>query len=291
MGANLQTDFISLRNDLLFHMVFTRNSKALNGLIRSLLNLPEDGISGIEVLNPMQYSESTLSKLTVLDLKVHLDAGRYVLVEMQVRRFDYWTNRTMAYACRQVADQVVGDFDYGKMEPVIQVSIMDHSLFPDHRRFFSRYLPKDEEGYLYSDMLQFYVMDLTQLESATEEQFRQGLVEWGRIFRANSWAEIEAIENPGVKEASKTMQFILSNPTERELIRTMMDAEIDHRTQIRAAESRGETRGIELGKKLGEAHGKTTAHQEDARRMKEDGMSPEIISKYTGLTLQDIASL
>ena len=132
-----------------------------------------------------------------------------------------------------------------------------------------------------------YVMDLTQLESATEEQFRQGLVEWGRIFRANSWAEIEAIENPGVKEASKTMQFILSNPTERELIRTMMDAEIDHRTQINAARARG----IELGKKLGEAHGKTTAHQEDARRMKEDGMSPENISKYTGLTLQDIASL
>ena len=113
MGAE-QTEYISLRNDLLFHMVFTRNPVALKALLAALLGMPEAEIDRIEVLNPMQYSEVVTTKLTVLDLKVHLNGGSYILVEMQVRRFDFWTNRTLAYASRAVADQVKGhsDFNY-----------------------------------------------------------------------------------------------------------------------------------------------------------------------------------
>ena len=117
-------------------MVFTKNEEALKGLLSALLNIPKEEILDTEVLNPMQYSDVIDTKLTVLDLKVHLNSNRYVLVEMQVRRFEYWTNRTVVYTCRQVADQAHDDFDYGKLEPVIQISIMDYTLFPDHRKFF-----------------------------------------------------------------------------------------------------------------------------------------------------------
>ena len=55
-------------------------------------------------------------------MKVHLNDQKYILVEMQVRKFENWTNRTVVYTCRQVADQANGDFDYGKLEPVVQIS-------------------------------------------------------------------------------------------------------------------------------------------------------------------------
>ena len=203
MGAE-QTEYISLRNDLLFHMVFTRNPVALKALLAALLGMPEAQIDRIEVLNPMQYSEAVTTKLTVLDLKVHLNGGSCILVEMQVRRFDFWTNRTLAYASRAVADQVKGEFDYGKLEPVIQISIMNYSLFPEHKRFFAKYTPRDEEGFEYTNKLRFYVLDLTQIGAATGEQKRQGLVEWAKAFRAKSWDEVNSIENSGVKEAAKT---------------------------------------------------------------------------------------
>ena len=61
-----ETDYISLTNDLLFHMVFTRNLDALKGLLAVMLNLPELSIKEIEVLNPMQYSEVKDSKLKSL---------------------------------------------------------------------------------------------------------------------------------------------------------------------------------------------------------------------------------
>ena len=42
MSENNETTYVSLRNDLLFHMVFTRNEEALNGLLSVLLNIPEE---------------------------------------------------------------------------------------------------------------------------------------------------------------------------------------------------------------------------------------------------------
>ena len=138
----------------------------------------------------------------------------------------------MGYACRQIADQIHSDFDYGKLEPVIQISIMDHSLFPDHKKFFNEYIPQDKEDYPYTDKLKFLVMDLTQIEEASQEQKDQGLVEWAKAFRANSWEEVNDIDNSGVKEAARTMQLIMSNPTEREMIRMRQDVENDWRTIV-----------------------------------------------------------
>ena len=234
MSENAGNAYVSLTNDLLFHMVFTRNAEALKGLLSTLLNIHEEDILRVEVLNPMQYSEVVDSKLTVLDLKVHMNDNTFVHVEMQVRKFEHWTNRTVGYACRQIADQIHGDYDYSKLEPVIQISIMDYSLFPDHKRFFKRYIPQDDEGYAYTDKIQFYVMDLTQSSEASQEQKEQGLVEWANAFKATSWEEVNQIQNSGVKEAAKTMQLIMSNPTEREMIRMRQDAQSDWTTTVKA---------------------------------------------------------
>ena len=307
MGIGQTMEYVSLRNDLLFHMVFSRNQAALKALISALLGIPEAQIKRIEVLNPMQYSESIGTKLTVLDLKVHLNDGTYILVEMQVRKFKFWTNRTLAYASRVVADQVTDDFEYGSLEPVIQISIMDYSLFPDHRRFFAQYTLRDKENYEYTDKLRFCVLDLTQIDAATDEQKRQGLVEWAKAFRARSWAEVNEIENTGVKEAAKTMQTIMANSVERELIRMRQDAARDWITQIRAAERRGARvaqKAVEQAEAQAEAQAARAAQAEAratqaaaqgkaemARGMKRDGVDPALISKYSGLTLTEIAVL
>ena len=265
------TEFVSLRNDLLFHMVFTRNKKALKGLLSVMLNIPVEQIKDTDVLNPMQYSDAIDAKLTVLDLKVHLNDNSFILVEMQVRKFEEWTNRTVVYTCRQVADQAQDDFDYNKLEPVIQISIMDHTLFPDHKRFFKPYRVVDDEGYLYTDKIQFWVMDLTQIDQATEEQKAQGLVEWANAFRADSWDEVNQIQNLAVKEAAKTMELILTNPAERELIRMRQAAQSDWITMKNSERKAGKL--------------------EMARGLKKDGVDPAIIAKNSGLSLAEIAEL
>lgn len=242
-------DFIPLTNDLLFHMVFTKNPAALRNLLSCLLNIPESEILDIEILNPMQYNEQFDMNLTILDLKLHLNNKQYVLVEMQVRKFNYWPERTLIYACRQIADQDKGEsFDYGKIQPVVQIAIMDHTLFPKHKRFFTCYELKDEEGFLYSDKLRFLVMDLTAISEASDKEKEQGLVDWAEAFKANDWETVEQSENRGVREAMETMKLIMANPGERQLLEYRRKAEVDRRSMIASARQEGEI----IGEKLGE---------------------------------------
>ncbi len=130
-------------------------------------------------------------------------------------------------------------------------------------------------------------VSLTQTDTATSEQEVQGLVEWAKAFRADSWEKVHGLGNPGIKEAVKTMELIMSNPTERDLIRARMDAEIDHRTLMHEAEARGEEKGEARGKAIGKAD----AHKQDALRMKELGMPSDLISSITGLSPKDISEL
>ncbi len=75
------------------------------------------------------------------------------------------------------------------------------------------------------------------------------------------------------------MQLIMSNPSEKEKIRMREDARRDEITIIAAAERRGIKQGIEQVK------------YDCARRMKNDGMDAALISKYTGLTADQVSSL
>ena len=153
-----------------------------------------------------------------------------------------------------------------KSQPVIQISIMDHTLFPDHKRFFAKYEIRDEEEYQYSDKMAFYVLDLTAAGEATEEEKKQGLVDWANAFNAESWEEVNRINNDGVKEAKKAMERITSDSYRRQLLWDRKMAEMDYRSQMSAAERRGEARGETRGIAIGETRGWSKATKEAEER-------------------------
>ena len=248
--TNEELIYIPLTNDLLFHMVFTKNQIALRSLLCSILDMSDSEITKIEILNPMQYTEAIDTYTTIIDLKLHMNDQKYILVEMQVRKFKCWTNRTLVYACRQIADQAKGkEFLYSTIQPVIQIAIMDYTLFPEHKRFLSRYKLRDDEGYEYSDKLQFIVMDLTAIEEAGEQEKIRGLIEWADAFRANDWSAVEKIENQGVKEAMKTMRVIMGTPSERQKIWDRNMAIWDQNDYIEGAKEEGFAEGRAEGEK------------------------------------------
>ncbi len=132
---------------------------------------------------------------------------------------------------------------------------------------------------MYTDRIQFWVMDLTQIDSATEEQKVQGLVEWAKAFRANSWDELKRIQNAAVREAAKTMELIITNPSEREILRMRQDAMNDWITMRNSERREGRKEGIK------------ETQLEVAQKLKGDGVDPDLITKYTGLTLSEIDQL
>ena len=270
-GSPLMDDrlYVELTNDLLFHMVFSKNMEALKDLLSSLLAMDPDRIQRIEILNPMQYNDSYETKETILDLKIHLNNESFILVEIQVREFKYWTNRTLIYACRQITDQTNGKDAYQKLQPVVQIAIMKYSLFPERRRFYTEYKLQDDEQQELTDKLKFYVLDLTAVDLATETDQTNGLVEWAK--------------RKGIKEAANTMEVIMATPSQRQKIWERKLALMDYNTEIYSAR--------EEGKAEGRAEGRDEEKIRIAEQMKKKGISNQVIAEITGMNLKDIAEL
>ena len=79
------------------------------------------------------------------------------------------------------------------------------------------------------------------------------------------------------------MELILTNPTERELIRMRQAAQSDWIT-MKNAERRA-------GRKEGREEGRKETKIEIARGLKKEGIDPSIIVRSTGLSLEEIAKL
>ena len=129
-------------------------------------------------------------------------------------------------------------------------------------------------------------MDLTAIAQATEEEQKQGLVEWAEAFKADNWEEVNDIDNSAIKEAAKTMELILKNPTERELIRARMDALIDQRTIERSAERRGLAKGRAEGRAEGRVEGQINGF---AGLVKDGLLSIAEAAKRCNMTTEEFA--
>ena len=65
----------------------------------------------------------------------------------------------------------------------------------------------------------------------------------------------------------------------------------DYNNAINTAKKDAKEEGRAEGRKEGLAEGEAKANMDNARKMKADGMSAELISRYTSLSIEEIAAL
>ncbi len=71
---------------------------------------------------------------------------------------------------------------------------MDFTLFPKYPEFYAHYAMKNIiNNNIYSDKLLLNVLDLTQIDIATEDDIACGLQHWAKLFKAETWEEIQML--------------------------------------------------------------------------------------------------
>ncbi len=196
-----------LMNDCMFHVVFQKNPKALRGLCASLLHISPEEISSVEVLNPIEFGEQPKDKEFILDLKVMLNNDRILNFEVQIIDGKNWPERSLSYACRTF-DQLMQGEDYIKAKPVYHIGFLDFDLehlSPEFYATFQLLNVKNHE--IYSGKFVLSVVNLNQIELATEEDRKYGIDHWARLFKADTWEAIKkmAQENEYVSDAAETL--------------------------------------------------------------------------------------
>ena len=120
---------------------------------------------------------------------------------------------------------------YQSLRPVIQIGLLNFTLFPENPEFYATYEFLNVKNHtIYSDKLRLSVLDLTQTKLATEEDRACQLDHWASLFKATTWEEITMLaqKNEYISEATDTIYQL----TQDEKIRMQCEAREDYyRTQ------------------------------------------------------------
>ena len=86
-------------------------------------------------------------------------------------------------------------------KPVIHIGILDYTLFENAPEFYATYeLQNIRTQQTYSRKLSLNMLDLTQIDRATEEDKCFGIDRWAALFRATTWEELRMITKKRIHE-------------------------------------------------------------------------------------------
>lgn len=238
---------IPMTNDYLFRAMLQRSNKVLRGLICSLLHLEPGQIQSAVITNPIELGAAIDEKTFILDVKIILNNKVIINLEMQVVNEYNWPERSLSYLCRAFNNLNPGE-DYHKVKSVVQIGLLDFTLFPKHPEFYATYQFQNIKNHMvYSDKLRLSVVDLTHMELATEEDRQYHIDKWAALFKATTWEEIKmyAQKDEYLQEASDTIYQLSQN----ENIRLQCEAREEYYRRQRSVQHYIEEQAEQLSEK------------------------------------------
>ena len=213
-------------NDFVFRAILQHNNTVLKALICSLLHLSPESVK-VRITNPINLGATFSNKDFILDIRVSLNTGSLIDLEMQVINEHNWQDRSISYAARNF-DHLNRGENYLDAKPVHSIGFLDFTLFPDEPEFYATYQLKNiKTGRLYSSKFSIHVVDLTQTKLATEEDRKFGLDLWAKLFKARTWEELRMIAkaDPNLQQAAQDLYHIDGDELMRQQAQARADAE------------------------------------------------------------------
>ena len=146
-------------------------------------------------------------------------------------------------------EQIEEGQQYDVFKRCVSISILDFTLFHDTDEFYSCFhLREDTRHTLYTDKMEFHVLELSKLPKELKEDTSDILL-WAKFISAEREEEFDmlAIKNPYIKSAYEQLQVISQDKQKRLEYEAREKAIRDHNQMMYEAEQRGEERGIKRG--------------------------------------------
>ena len=244
-----QDDFIMHpTNDVCFAGLM-ENPVVRKGFCAAVMRVKPEEIVETELLPTHLRREYGDDKLGILDVRVRLWNGMQINMEMQVKKFDFWNERTLFYLSKMFAGQLRTGESYEKLKRCIQVSILDFVLFPEDKRCYRTvHFRDDEGGKLYSDKMELQILELKKIQG--EIRTGEDILKWMRFFNGKSRKEFEDMAQTDryVGEAYEALKRLSADEKKRLEYEAREKALRDYNSQISSAEKRGRAQGRTEGR-------------------------------------------
>ncbi len=268
--------------DLVFKKIFgtEQNKNVLKSLINSVLPNDEQ-IVEVTIKNPYNETDFIGDKLSVVDIKATDEKGRWYDIEIQVKEQKFYGKRAIFYLSEIYSNQLNEKDSYHKLRKTIIISLLDFDYFLNDKRYFRRCCYKDfdtDQLYPELDFADLYFVELRKFDNELTH-IKTTLDRW--ITFLNRATELDKenlpdeLKDPEIIQAMNTIDTMSLNPKEREYYESEKKVMRDRDAVMQTAvENAIDNRNIEI-----------------AKGFKADGIPYNIISKNTGLTIEQIEKL
>ena len=300
-NVTMRGKYLNPKADLTFKLVFGEHPDLVMSLLNALLPLPEDGqIESVEYLTPEMVPENPAKKDSIVDVRCKDQQGRQFIVEMQLYWNEEFKRRVLLNASKAIVRQLDKGEDYSLIQPVYCLSLVNDKAF-DYvtDEFYHDYAIVDvEHTDRHIEGLRFVFVELPKFKPQSIAEKKMAVL-WLRFLTEIAEDTIEApaelMENAATRKALGLVEK--SAMTEGQLYAyekfwmSVVDERILREAATKKGYNEGWEKGIAEGMEKGIAEGMEKGLIDVAKKMKQKGMAPNLISEMTGLSIDIVESL
>ncbi|MCL2519285.1 MAG: Rpn family recombination-promoting nuclease/putative transposase [Oscillospiraceae bacterium] len=225
----------TLKNDILFKMLFVKYPDLLKKLISELLGISYKSIDQFEITNQEMPPETIGSKFCKLDINMTVN-GQRVNLEIQVDNEGDFPERSLFHWAREYSTALGEGEDYSLLPRTIIIGIVYFKMFRC-KEFHSEFQALEVTRHTQlTENLNIHFFELPKLPKMVNAD--KSLELWLSLFKAKTEEELEKIEALGVsvmKEAIGAYRHVSATPEFRELERMRSKAGHDEAQALKKA--------------------------------------------------------
>ena len=277
--------YVNPYTDFGFKLLFGTpvNKDLLIGFLNALFR-GEQEITDVTYLNAEQLGRAEWDRKAVFDVYCENVKGERFIVEMQKAKQKYFKDRSVFYSTFPIREQAkVGDWDY-ELKSVYTVGILNFVFDED----------KDDEEYYHHEVK---LMDVGRKEVFYEKltfiylempKFRKREEELETLF--DKWMFVLKNLATLLERPAALQERVFKRLFETAEIARFSESEMrDYEESLKNLRDLGNV--LNTAKEEGRKEGRKEGIETMALRMRDDGMSLEVIAKYTGLSIEEVRNL
>ena len=273
--------------DFVFKRIFGNENhpNVLISFLNAVLN-PVDPIQSVELKDTTIEKSHLEDKYSRLDVKAMTNKGEHINIEIQLKDEYNMIKRSLYYWSKLYEGQLENGENYQKLSRTICINLLDFNLL-NHDKFHSVYRLKDcETNEELTDVMELHFIELKKIKDVQHaEEVKTKLEAWLYFINqpdSELVQELEKIE-VDIKEAKAELIRLSGDRKERERYEKRRESRLNEVSALSYAEEKGIQKGIEQGVK-----------QEKigiAKNLIQNGLDNELISKSTGLSIEEVEKL
>ena len=286
MADDTKERFINPYTDFGFKKLFgtEMNKDLLISFLNALFNGSEKEIEDVQYLNGENLGDGYGDRRSVFDVYCIAKDGSRFIVEMQKAEQAFFKDRSVYYATTPIRQQAPkGEWDY-RLDDVYTIGILNFE-FPQNEYPADSYrheikLKDVEDNHVFYEKLTFIYLEMPKFVK-TENELETMFDKWMFVLH-NLYRLLErpkALQDRIFQKLFEQAEIARYSETERRQYEESKKVFWDNYSVLKTAREKGMHEGV-LKEKI-----------ETARKMKADGMTAELISKYTGLSIEEVEKL